>query len=51
VDVRERLLEAPFIFTSLVILMAIYAFFTTPRAFGGKLDAVKDAVATDKPPE
>jgi MFS family permease len=44
--------EAPFIFcTGLVILMAIYAFFTTPRDTGGKLDAVKDAVAKDKPPE
>lgn len=44
--------EAPFIFcTGLVILMAIYAFFTTPRDTGVKLDAVKDAVAKDKPPE
>jgi MFS family permease len=44
--------EAPFIFcTGLVILMAIYAFFTTPRDTGLRLDAVKDAVAKDKPPE
>lgn len=44
--------EAPFIFcTGLVIAMAIYAFVTAPKDAGGKSDAVKNAVAKDKPPE
>ncbi len=44
--------EAPFIFcTGLVIAMALYAFFTAPKDAGGKSDAVKNAVAKDKPPE
>ena len=43
---------APFIFcTGLVIAMAIYAFFTAPKDTGGRHDAIKDAVAKDKPPE
>jgi hypothetical protein len=36
---------------SWLLLLAIYAFFTTPRDTGLRLDAVKDAVAKDKPPE
>ncbi len=44
--------EAPFIVcTIVVVLMAFYAFITTPKDSGGKSDAVADAVAKDKPPE
>lgn len=44
--------EAPFIFcTGVVVLMAIYAFFTTPRGISGARRAVADVVAKDKPPQ
>ncbi|OYW42524.1 MAG: drug:proton antiporter [Rhodobacterales bacterium 12-64-8] len=44
--------EAPFIVcTVVVVLMALYAFFTTPKDSGDKNTAVTDAVAKDKPPE
>lgn len=43
---------APFIFcVGLVLVMAIYAFFTAPRGEDGGSTAVTDAVAKDKPPE
>lgn len=43
---------SPFIFcTVLVVVMAIYAFFTAQRGDTGRSKAVADAVAKDKPPE
>lgn len=45
--------QAPFIFcTAIVVLMALYAWFTAPRdGGGGRNDAVAGAVANDKPPQ
>ena len=44
--------EAPFIVcTVVVVLMALYAYFTTPKDSSGKATAVTEAVAKDKPPE
>lgn len=43
--------ESPFIFcTGLVVLMAIYAWFVTPKDGGGRNEAITDAAAKDKPP-